>query len=246
MLSLLKTPSSGRKRGKPLLGVGAALWSAALFALWQSTASAAGDGVELPPPSTNLPASSTADTQTAVLAGGCFWGMEAVFQHLDGVSDVVSGYSGGDSSTASYRATSSGRTGHAEAVQITYDPQTISYAKLLQVYFSVAHDSTQLNRQGPDVGPQYRSAIFYANDRQQAMAEAYIAQLGEAGVFEKPIVTQVDPLSAFYPAEAYHQNFAYRNPNHRYIVVHDWPKVDNLQRLFADIYRDTPVIVATK
>ena len=246
MLSLLKRHSPGRKRGKPLLGVGAALWSTALFALWQSTASAAGVGVVLPPPSTSLPTSSASDIQTAVLAGGCFWGLEAVFQHLDGVTDVVSGYSGGDSSTVNYRTISSGRTGHAEAVKITYDPRTISYAKLLQVYFSVAHDPTQLNRQGPDTGSQYRSAIFYANDRQRKVAEAYLAQLDDAGVFEKPIVTQVDSLSAFYPAEAYHQNFAYRNPNHRYIVVHDVPKVENLQRLFADIYRETPVIVAAK
>ena len=184
--------------------------------------------------------------EKATFGAGCFWGVEAVFQHLDGGTDVVSGYSGGDEDSASYAATSTGRTGHAEAVQITYDPQQISYATLLQVYFSVAHDPTQLNRQGPDTGPQYRSNIFYANDRQQQIAEAYIAQLDEAGVFERPIVTRVDPLDAFYPAEAYHQNFAYRNPTHRYIVINDLPKVKNTQRLFPAIYRDTPVIVAAQ
>lgn len=213
---------------------------------WAPLAAAGESAVALPAPKVASVGATPSGMQTAVLAGGCFWGVEAVFQHLDGVTDVVSGYSGGDEDSASYAATSTGRTGHAEAVQITYDPQQISYATLLQVYFSVAHDPTQLNRQGPDTGPQYRSNIFYANDRQQQIAEAYIAQLDEAGVFERPIVTRVDPLDAFYPAEAYHQNFAYRNPTHRYIVINDLPKVKNTQRLFPEIYRDTPVIVAAQ
>lgn len=225
-------------------GVGALLFALMLAFAWQSRARA-NHATELLPPAVNTPAPITG-MQTAVLAGGCFWGTEAVFQHVEGVSDVVSGYSGGGASAAGYSAVSSGHTQHAEAVRITFDADEVSYGKLLQIYFSVAHDPTQLNRQGPDVGPQYRSNIFYANATQKKVAQAYIEQLGETGVFERPIVTRVDPLIEFYPAEAYHQNFAYRHPDNRYIVVYDLPKIRNLRLVFPDVYRDPPVIVATQ
>jgi peptide-methionine (S)-S-oxide reductase len=184
--------------------------------------------------------------QTAVLAGGCFWGVQAVFQHVKGVSKAVSGYAGGSKATAVYDRVSSGRTGHAEAVQITFDPRQISYGKVLQVFFSVAHDPTELNRQGPDVGTQYRSAIFYQDDTQLRVAESYVAQLDKTGTFKRPIVTKLDALSAFYPAEDYHQDYATRHPNQPYIVLNDRPKVENLKRLFPDIYRETPVLVTTR
>jgi peptide-methionine (S)-S-oxide reductase len=176
--------------------------------------------------------------QTAVLAGGCFWGMEAVFEHLTGVSAVVSGFSGGSAATAQYEAVSSGQTEHAEAVQITYDPSQISYGKLLQVYFAVAHEPTQLNRQGPDWGTQYRSAIFFANDEQRQIAQAYINQLNQARAFNQPIVTQLQPLKAFYAASEYHQNFIARNPNYPYVVVHDLPKLKQLREQFPTLYKN--------
>ena len=175
--------------------------------------------------------------QTAVLAGGCFWGTEAVFEHLKGVSDVVSGYSGGSAATAHYEAIGSGKTGHAESVRITYDPSQISYSQLLKVYFSVAHDPTQLNRQGPDWGTQYRSAIFFTNDEQKRVAQAYIEQLNKAQIFRKPIVTQLVPLNGFYAAEEHHQQFLDRNPNHPYIVVHDLPKLAQLREQFSAMYK---------
>jgi peptide-methionine (S)-S-oxide reductase len=175
--------------------------------------------------------------QVAVLAGGCFWGVDAVFKHVKGVSTVVSGYSGGGAATARYQVVSTGMTGHAESVQITYDPSQISYADLLRVFFSVAHDPTQLNRQGPDVGSQYRSAIFYANDAQKETAQAYIDQLSKARVFSGPIVTQVAPLEQFYAAEDYHQNYLARHPNQPYIVFHDMPKLRRLEQQFPALYR---------
>src|SRR5471032_2762500 len=175
----------------------------------------------IPPPAVDIPADGGRQQAVAVLAGGCFWGVEAVFEHLKGVKDVVSGYAGGSPNTAHYEMVGTGRTGHAESVQITYDPSQISYGKLLQVYFSVAHDPTELNRQGPDEGTQYRSAIFFANAEQKRVAETYIQQLNAARVFKAPIVTQVVPLVAFYPAEDYHQHFMQKNPNYPYIVYYD-------------------------
>jgi peptide-methionine (S)-S-oxide reductase len=179
----------------------------------------------------------TPGLQTLVIAGGCFWGIEAVFEHIKGVTDAVSGYSGGSKAQADYEAVSTGATGHAEAVKVTYDPSKVSLEKLLQVFFSVAHDPTQLNRQGPDVGPQYRSAIFFADEEQARIARAYVDQLAKAKTFPRPIVTQIVKLDEFYPAEEYHQNFAEKNPTYPYIVYHDLPKVANLKREFPDLYR---------
>jgi len=174
--------------------------------------------------------------QTAVLAGGCFWGIQAVFQHVKGVIRATSGYSGGAAKTAEYETVSTGETGHAESVQVVYDPSQITYGELLRVFFSVAHDPTELNRQGPDEGTQYRSVIFYASDAQRQIAEAYIAQLDGAKVFGRRIVTQVAQLQAFYPAEAYHQNYAALHPNQPYILFNDAPKVEHLRREFPELY----------
>ena len=182
------------------------------------------------------PSSSAAKgEQTAVLAGGCFWGVDAVFKHVKGVKSVVAGYSGGSATTAKYEVVSAGRTGHAESVKITYDPSKISYADLLRIFFSVAHDPTELNRQGPDEGTQYRSAIFYSNEHQKQIALAYINQLNNTKTFRKPIVTQVVPLQAFYPAEAYHQNFLALHPDNPYIVYNDLPKLRKLQKQFPTL-----------
>jgi peptide-methionine (S)-S-oxide reductase len=181
---------------------------------------------------------AAASKRIAVFAGGCFWGVDAVFKHVKGVEGVVSGYSGGSDATATYSVVSSGTTGHAESVQITYDPSQISYSRLLQVFFSVAHDPTQLNRQGPDVGSQYRSAIFYADETQQQIAMQYIDQLNKAKVFPRPIVTQVVPLDRFYAAEEYHQNFLARHPYYPYIVFNDMPKLRQLQTQFPALYKE--------
>lgn len=175
--------------------------------------------------------------QTAVLAGGCFWGVDAVFKHVKGVNKVVSGYSGGDQATATYPSVSTGTTGHAESVEITYDPARISYPQLLKIFFSVAHDPTELNRQGPDRGTQYRSAIFYMNPQQKQEAQAYIAQLDKAGAFPAPIVTQVTQLKQFYPAEDYHQNYLANHPYQPYIVINDLPKLEQLRKQFPALYR---------
>ena len=190
----------------------------------------------VPSPAVDAPRASTSSQQTAVLSGGCFWGVQAVFQHVKGVISATSGYSGGSRKTAEYETVSTGETGHAESVQIVYDPSQITYGELLRVFFSVAHDPTQLNRQGPDEGTQYRSAIFYANDEQKRIANAYIAQLNEAKVFSHKIVTQVAPLEAFYPAEAYHQNYAALHPNQPYIFFNDAPKVEHLKQEFPELY----------
>jgi peptide-methionine (S)-S-oxide reductase len=203
---------------------------------------AAEPAVSLPPPALDTPPPGSG-LQTAVLAGGCFWGVQAVYQHTEGVTQAVSGYAGGQKDTAHYEMVGTGRTGHAESVSVTFNPQQISYGKILQIYFSVAHNPTELNYQGPDTGTQYRSAIFYANDEQKRIAGAYIAQLDKAHAFGGPIVTKLEPLSGFYPAEDYHQDFAVLHPNHPYIAFNDLPKVDNLKRLFPDFYRDTPVTV---
>jgi peptide-methionine (S)-S-oxide reductase len=203
--------------------------------------------VKLPAPAFDAPAAAAAGPDTAVFAGGCFWGVQAVFQHTRGVLNAVSGYAGGEKATASYSMTGSGRTGHAEAVQITYDPKLVSYGKLLQIYFSVVHDPTQLNRQGPDSGTQYRSAIFYQDANQKQVAERYIAQLEAAKVFPGKIVTQLTPLApplAFYPAEDYHQDYATRNPRQPYIAHFDLPKIANLKTMMPELYREQPVLVS--
>jgi peptide-methionine (S)-S-oxide reductase len=197
----------------------------------------------IPPPAVDAAAPGGDGLQTAVLAGGCFWGVQAVFQHTKGVMRAVSGYAGGEKATAHYEMVGTGRTGHAESVQVTFDPKQISYGRILQIYFSVAHNPTELNRQGPDTGPQYRSNIFYANDEQKRVAEAYIAQLDKAHVFSRPIVTKVTALAGFYPAEDYHQDYATLHPDNPYIAYNDTPKISHLKQLFADLYRDQPVLV---
>jgi len=200
--------------------------------------------VTIPPPAQDLTTTADGGTQTVVLAGGCFWGVQGVFEHTKGVVSAVSGYSGGTKETAHYEMVGTERTGHAESVQVTYDPRQISYGKILQIYFSVAHNPTELNYQGPDSGPSYRSAIFYADDEQKRIAQAYIAQLDAAHAFKASIVTTLEPLKGFYRAEDYHQDFLVLHPAYPYIVINDLPKVDNLKRLFAEQYRDTPVTVA--
>jgi peptide-methionine (S)-S-oxide reductase len=217
--------------------------AAALFAVagaYLGTTSAAERAVKLPPPAFEAPVA----TQTAVFAGGCFWGVQAVFQHTQGVLSAVSGYAGGQKETASYEMVGSGRTGHAESVQVTFDPKRVSYGKLLQIYFSVAHDPTQLNRQGPDAGTQYRSAIFYADPAQKQVAERYIAQLDAAHVFPAKIVTQVAPLGGFFAAEGYHQDYATLHPDSPYIATFDLPKIANLKSTMPDVWREQPVLVA--
>ena len=213
----------------------AVIAAAALLVFFLLPSRAAGP---LPEPAVDAPLSKAVVEKTAVFAGGCFWGVEAVFEHVRGVTKVVSGYSGGTADTANYRQVSAGGTGHAESVRISYDPSRISYGQLLKVFFSVAHDPTELDRQGPDTGRQYRSAVFFADAEQQRVTEAYIAQLQAAGAFSRPIVTQVAPLQAFYEAEAYHQDYLVRHPNQPYIVQFDLPKLAELQRQFPALYVD--------
>jgi peptide-methionine (S)-S-oxide reductase len=203
-------------------------------------ATAAEPAVVIPAPALD-DARAAGPLQTAVLAGGCFWGVQGVYEHVRGVKQVLSGYSGGSKATAEYEVVSRGRTGHAESVQIRFDPKEISYGEILRIYFSVVHDPTQLDQQGPDSGPQYRSNIFYASSGQRKIAQAYIVQLDQAKVFERPIVTRVDPLKAFYPAEEYHQDFLQHNPNHPYIVINDLPKIDNLRKIFPTYFREPPI-----
>ncbi|MGB6175225.1 MAG: peptide-methionine (S)-S-oxide reductase MsrA [Methylocella sp.] len=195
------------------------------------------------PPLSGLPSSTPSGTGRAVFAGGCFWGVQAVFQHTLGVTSAVSGYAGGTPAAPSYEQVSSGATGHAESVEITFDPKQISYGRLLQIYFSVAHDPTQLNRQGPDGGTQYRSEIFAASDAQRRAAETYIAELEKARVFPRPIVTKVERLKAFYPAESYHQDYATLHPDSPYIARYDLPKIANLKKLYPEFYREQAVLV---
>jgi peptide-methionine (S)-S-oxide reductase len=196
----------------------------------------ANPAVAIPAAAVDAPRASTTAKQTAVFSGGCFWGVQAVFQHVKGVISATSGYSGGSAKTAEYETVSTGETGHAESVEIVYDPSQITYGELLRVFFSVAHDPTQLNRQGPDEGTQYRSAIFYNSDEQKHIAEAYIQQLESGKVFPRKIVTQVVPLQGFYTAESYHQNYAALHPNQPYIVFNDAPKVKHLKQQFPDLY----------
>ncbi|HTF45185.1 MAG TPA: peptide-methionine (S)-S-oxide reductase MsrA [Terriglobales bacterium] len=190
----------------------------------------------VPSPAADARRAAAPGQQTAVVSGGCFWGIQAVFQHVKGVTNATSGYSGGEAKTADYETVSMGQSGHAESVRISFDPSQVTYGELLRVFFSVAHDPTELNRQGPDEGTQYRSLIFYADPEQKQIAEAYIAQLDQAAVFNHKIVTQVVPLKAFYPAEAYHQNYATIHPNNPYILFNDAPKVANLREEFPDLY----------
>ncbi len=215
-------------RARRLLGI-------SLLALVQACG-AAESAVTLPAPALDIPAADAKGPQTAVFAGGCFWGVEAVFRHVKGVSSAVSGYAGGAANSANYQMVSSGTTGHAESVKVTYDPAQVSYGQLLKVFFSVAHDPTQLNRQGPDTGTQYRSAIFTTSDAQKRIAQAYVAQLDKAKIFGRAIVTEVVVLPAFYPAEAYHQNYLALNPTQPYIVFNDLPKLANLKTQFPDLY----------
>ncbi len=207
-----------------------------LTVLAGAVACQAGNAAAVPAPVADETKATASGKQTAVVAGGCFWGIQAVFQHVKGVISATSGYSGGTVKNPDYETVSSGSTGHAEAVKIVYDPSKVTYGELLRVFFSVALDPTELNRQGPDEGTQYRSVIFYGNDDQKRIAQAYIAQLDHAKVFPRPIVTQVVPLQAFYPAEAYHQNYATLHPDNPYIVYNDAPKVTNLRREFPDLY----------
>ncbi|MGH9385886.1 MAG: peptide-methionine (S)-S-oxide reductase MsrA [Vicinamibacterales bacterium] len=229
-----------------------AIWPALVVAVVVFTAvairsysAAVQEGVALPAPAVDLPAGDVI-SEVAVLAGGCFWGVQGVFQHVKGVTNAVSGYAGGNKATAHYEMIGNGATGHAESVEVTYDPRQVSYGRLLQIFFSVAHDPTQLNRQGPDFGTQYRSAIFPANDEQAAVAKAYIAQLDRAHTYKRPIVTTIEPGRAFYPAEAYHQDFLTRHPTYPYIVINDLPKIEDLKRVFPELYRAKPVLVSNK
>ena len=209
----------------------------------QLAARSADQPVAIPAATIDEPAAD-ARLETAVVAGGCFWGVQGVFQHVKGVTNAISGYAGGAGKTARYEDVGSGTTGHAESVQVTFDPKQVSYGQLLRIYFSVAHDPTQLNRQGPDSGSQYRSAIFPTSESQTKVATAYIRQLQESGAFSRPIVTAVEPGKAFYAAEAYHQDFLALNPDYPYIVFNDLPKIDHLKQMFPDLYRPEPVLVS--
>ena len=220
----------------------AAIGLLAISAINVAPAFAAEDAVAIPPPAVDV--QNASGIQTAVLAGGCFWGVQGVFQHTKGVVNAVSGYSGGSQTNADYHMVSTGTTGHAESVEIKFDPTKISYGKILQIFFSVAHDPTQLNRQGPDTGTQYRSAIFTTSDEQKKVADAYIAQLNSAGAYRKPIVTKVGPLQGFFAAEAYHQDYLTLHPNQPYIAYNDIPKVENLKKLFAENYSEKPALVS--
>jgi peptide-methionine (S)-S-oxide reductase len=220
----------------------AAIGALAITAFVVAPLRAAEDAVVIPAPAMDVP--PTGGIQTVVIAGGCFWGVQGVFQHTAGVVNAVSGYAGGGKSTASYETVSTGTTGHAESVEIKYDPSKISYGKILQIFFSVAHDPTQLNHQGADSGTQYRSAIFTTSDAQKKVADAYIAQLNAAKVYKRPIVTKVGLLEGFYPAEAYHQDYLTLHPNEPYIAYNDIPKVENLKKIFAENYIEKPTLVS--
>ncbi len=234
---------SGLSRTAIALAGGGALALTLLATLPGPSASAADNAARLlPAPSMPAPRATSATPQTAVLAGGCFWGVQGVFEHVRGVEKVLAGYSGGSKATANYETVSAGTTGHAESVKITYDPQQISYGQILRIFFSVALNPTERNRQGPDVGTQYRSEIFYADPEQEHVATAYIAQLNQAHVFAQPIATQVDRLTGFYPAEPWHQDFMVRNPENPYIAYNDMPKVEALKRLFPEEYHATPTL----
>jgi peptide-methionine (S)-S-oxide reductase len=240
-MSGIREPVARRSTRFVRSALAALVFAAAGAALWQTPAISAEAAVVIPPPA--MDEKPAAGTEKAVFAGGCFWGVQGVFQHVKGVTSAVSGYAGGDKDTAVYETVGTGRTGHAEAVEITYEPSKVTYGQLLQVYFSVAHNPTQLNYQGPDRGPQYRSTIFAESDAQKKIAESYIAQLDKAKVFPEPIVTTLESGKPFYPAEDYHQDFLTLNPTYPYIVYNDLPKVENLKKLFPDLYSEKPVLV---
>jgi peptide-methionine (S)-S-oxide reductase len=230
-----------RRRRTLLLTLAVIASAAAAFSISRGSAE---EARVIPAPPVDEPAGQKAQSETAVFAGGCFWGVQGVFQRVAGVTNAVSGYTGGKKETAHYEEVGTGTTGHAESVQVTFDPSKVSYGRLLQIYFSVAHDPTLLNRQGPDSGTQYRSTIFPTTPEQASVAKAYIAQLDAAHAFEAPIVTTVEANRQFYPAEDYHQNFLTLNPTYPYIAINDLPKVENLKRLFPESFRAEPVLVA--
>jgi peptide-methionine (S)-S-oxide reductase len=238
-----ETPAMRRflRTASPVLLVAASLMLALIG--MQAVPSAAEEARAIPAPALDEPAGQ-ATSEVAVFAGGCFWGVQGVFQHVDGVTSAVSGYAGGDKATAEYETVSTGSTGHAESVRVTFDPRKISYGRLLQIFFSVAHDPTELNRQGPDTGTQYRSAIFPTTIDQARIAKAYIAQLDQAHVFNAAIVTRIEPDRIFYPAESYHQDYLTRNPTSPYIAYNDLPKIANLKQLYPQVYRANPVLVS--
>ncbi len=213
-----------------------------LSALTLAGAAAGAESATVIPPAAAEPPTSGA-RQTLVVSGGCFWGVQAVFQHVKGVESAIAGYAGGAQATANYETVSTGQTGHAESVKITFDPRVVSAGALLRIFFSVVHDPTQRDRQGPDFGTQYRSAIFYGDESQMTLAKNYIAQLGRAGAFKQPIATRVDALKGFYPAEDYHQDYLFLHPTNGYIVVNDQPKIENLKRLFPELYNEKPKLV---
>jgi peptide-methionine (S)-S-oxide reductase len=225
--------------------IGAAVLAATIMLTACAPLYGAPESAPVAPPAVDNP-KTPGSTQTAVIAAGCFWGVQGVFEHVRGVQRAVSGYSGGSKRTADYETVSSGTTGHAESVMVTFDPAQISYGQILQIAFSVVHDPTELNRQGPDVGTQYRSAIFYADPEQRRIAERYIAQLNEARAFSRPIVTQVAPLEGFYPAEGYHQDYLVHHPSAPYIAFNDMPKVKNLEREFPELYTAQPVLAGSR
>jgi peptide-methionine (S)-S-oxide reductase len=233
--------SKGKLRHVLPITLVAAIIAVAAWQPW-ATSAAAEEAVVIPSPVVDAQPGPRA-SEVAVLAGGCFWGVQGVFQHVEGVTRAVSGYAGGDAESANYQMVGQGTTGHAESVEITFDPTKISYGKILQIYFSVAHDPTQFNYQGPDIGPQYRSAIFPTNEEQARVAKAYIAQLDQAKVYGDTIVTTIEGGHGFYPAEDYHQDYLTLNPTQPYIVINDLPKVRNLERIFPELYRDQPVLV---
>jgi peptide-methionine (S)-S-oxide reductase len=241
----LAAAGAGRRRtgSGPVL---AALVLVASVLAWQVSSQASESAVKVPPPAVDQTAAPGTTSETAVLAGGCFWGVQGVFQHVKGVTSAVSGYAGGKADTASYETVSTGTTGHAESVQVTFDPSKISYGQILQIYFSVVHDPTELNRQGPDWGTQYRSTIFAADAEQARVARAYIAQLDSAKTFGKPLATTIETGKTFYPAETYHQDFLTLNPNYPYIVINDLPKVANLKKMYPALYRNDAVLVTAK
>ena len=230
------------KRGGPALLLAGVITAGAGLAL--ASRSHAEDARPVPAPAVDEATTPGTTTETAILAGGCFWGVQGVYQHVSGVTSAVSGYAGGDERTAHYEDVSTGETGHAESVKITFDPHRIIYGKILQIYFSAVHNPTELNRQGPDSGTQYRSAIFPTSDEQGRVAKAYKAQLNAAHVFDAAVVTKIEPGRSFYPAEAHHQNFLARNPHYPYIAINDVPKVEALQKLYPEVYRADPVLVA--
>lgn len=237
---IFRTKSGFRRQGLAVIAIAALVFGAIGL---RALPTFGEDARAIPAPTMDEPAAPGATSEVAVLAGGCFWGVQGVFQHVRGVTAAVSGYAGGDKDKAHYETVGTGMTGHAESVQITFDPHQISYGRILQIYFSAVHDPTELNRQGPDDGTQYRSTIFPTSARQAEVAKAYIAQLTQAHAFEAPIVTTIEPDRTFYPAEAYHQDFLTRHPDYPYIVINDLPKIEALKRLFPDAYRAEPVLV---